>query len=173
MKSNTGNSDPLSEVLRQLIAERLVTGMELASLAGVSDSAVGRYVNNEGQPKFETVRQWVKHHRDRDVKLRLARVLTAGTPIRQVWTGSDLDVNKDGKVDRFDAMRAMVHASESLGNTLKKVEAALNEGEVANEKLISIIPEGYQAIEQIATGLRVLSEVSQREPTRRRAKPLK
>ncbi len=173
MTNKSGKGNLLSETLQQLISEKLATGIELAELAGVSDSAVGRYVNNEGQPKFETVRQWIRHHPEREVKLRLAQALTAGTPIRQIWTNSDLDVNRDGKVDRFDALRAMVMAFQNLSETLTKVEAAIQDDHINNDQLTRIVPDGYQAIEQIATGLRVLSEISQQPASRRKAKPLR
>lgn len=161
----------LSEAIRQCIREKWTTEQELAELAGISDSAVSRYLTDQAQPRFESVRQWVRHHPNRRVRLVFVECLVRGTPITLSYCDRNLDVDGDGRVSARDAVRAMHMALACLSDELSRLDRALADERVTDGELQSLSQQGQAAIDAIQKGLGVLERLNEHDHRRRPARP--
>lgn len=103
MTSHTGRRTPpvLSEVIRTVTARLWTTQAHLAELAGVSDATVSRWASDEAQPRFDQVLALATHHPDHRVRDAFRRLMPSAQDDRV--TDTELDVNRDGRIDAEDA----------------------------------------------------------------------
>lgn len=163
-RSVFGNPPVISETIRQVVNDGLTTNLELADIAGISDSAVGRYAHDINGPTFETVRLWVRCHPHPAVRRAFAACLQA----RDDRPSGDF--NGDGTTDWHDVMEGADSIVYAAANTLKEIRDATGDGDYSESEAVHVLNVVAQ-LQLITDRLRVAAEdaIQTRRPARRLA----
>jgi hypothetical protein len=92
---------------------------DICEICGCSDSTVGRWRNEESEPKFSQIMLMIRHHKNARFKMLLLGVLTATTPIKTTLA-EVRDFDGNGKIDELDVLTGKLQAADELTTTLNQ-----------------------------------------------------
>ncbi len=160
----------LASTLQQLIDRRHTTVDEIASLAGVSNSTVYRWIGRKSQPDFDAVRRIIRGLPNRRAQEALLAVVTTGTGWRVRAAELSLDINRDGKVDADDALDAAIRVVHDAGRSLMHVRSTCAAGTVRKDDLVDLIALLNHVVEHSTMVQEILIRMVEQKQ-RQRARP--
>ena len=159
-----GNLPVISETIQNCIRQGYTTAVELATIAGISDSAVSRYALDDAEPKFSTVRAWVQHHPDARVRTAFALCLVSGSDMAIVERPAITDATPQA------AMTSLHKSMEALASETSEAYAALVDGKITSAELSSLQESSQKTIGHVQVAMHVfetIHEQGQRKQARR------
>jgi hypothetical protein len=141
-----GRPAVISETIRFLTNKGITTHVELAELAGISDSSVGRYATDQSQPSFDTVRCWVWLHPRIEARQAFAECLIPPTKGRVFLVDGAIagDVNGDGRATIDDVMDGAIRVCSRAQATLEQARAAQADGQITETELVHMLAAGNE-----------------------------
>lgn len=136
----TGTTPVISDTIRHLCNEGLTTQVELAGVAGVSESTISRWSADVGGPDFAHVCRWIGFHPRLDVRRAFRRCV----PL--VDEPADGDINHDGVVDFRDVIEGSAELVLNTGRMNYIITAATRDGEISHHEATAICAAGDQCI---------------------------
>ncbi|MHC4994992.1 MAG: hypothetical protein ACYTGQ_08065 [Planctomycetota bacterium] len=157
----------LSETLQWIIDEEITSARELGEITGVATSTVYRWIRNENQPDFDSVRLMVSHLKDKRATQAIVAAFVAGTNWHVLDTEVDLDLNEDGRVDVEDAIEAAIGAIRTAARSLDQIHTSAREGKITTEQSVELISELNGAIRHCTISQRVLMHMAEARKKRK------
>lgn len=151
----------LAKTLEHIVEEKWSTAREIGELAGVSTSTVYRWIANESQPDFNSVRLLLRHLTHPKAQEALLNAFASGTSWQFLHNELELDVNSDGRVDVDDAMDASCSAVQGASQSLQGVRAACKGRMPSAEDTLEMIALLNQVIRQCTIAQRVLVDMAE------------
>lgn len=165
--TNVNHTNLLATTLDQLIRDEVTTASEIASFAGVSNSTVYRWITQESQPHYDSVRQLVRHLPSREAREAILTAFIAGTPFQFQCIDEDLDVNQDGAIDAMDALDAAIEAVQVGAESLSRLRQSSSNEKFDAEETLRTIHLLNSVVRQCSITQQVLAQLSE---TRRKRK---
>ena len=118
----------LASTLEKLLTDRETDMAELAEVASVHATTIGRYLADENEPKVSVLRAWIRGLKSPVARAAIANMVCEGSDcIVAVGVGS-LDHNGDGKVDLLDALGATSDGIRGLSSELASLTTHVQAG---------------------------------------------
>ncbi len=128
----------LHQALQHVIDQKLTSAREMGELAGVSTSTVYRWTTNQSQPDFESIRLLIRLLPSPRAQKELLNALLGGSAWSASRTEVELDVNRDGVIDRDDALAAALASVQAVTQSLSQIHAAARRPMTAQETLQTV-----------------------------------
>ena len=157
----------ISKTLQHLINEQHTSAREISELTGVSTSTVYRWIADESQPDFNSMRLLLRHLPTRAGQEALLTAFAGGTAWQFVQHECELDVDDDGDVDADDALDAAIHATKAATRSLEQVREAGRDERFSSDETLRVVSTLNHAIGQCTLTQRILVEVSERQQKRK------
>ncbi len=163
------NPTVLIETLQRLIDNRTTTAAEIAELTGVAPSTVYRWLKNQSEPGFNAVRILLRHLPDEIAQEAIVTAFVAGSQWQVSRLMTELDLNRDGKIDHDDALDACIESVHAAGEALARVRG--NATESADKRLpnLELVDLLHQVVRHCTTAQQILMHLSER---RKKARPV-
>ena len=158
----------LAKTLQRLIDDKLTTAGEIAELAGVSSSTVYRWIGGKSQPDFDSIRLLVRHMPDPKAQRAILSAFSAGTSWRFQYLDTDLDVNRDGRVDVNDALDASIRAVDAASELLVKVRKASKDDRLTQDQIGPVIKVLNEVVQQCSITQQIMVRVWEMDDKRRK-----
>lgn len=118
----------LVSTLEKLLSDRETDIAELAEVASVHATTIGRYLADENEPKLSVLRSWIRGLKSPVARAAIANMVCEGSDCLVVAGGASLDHNHDGKVDLLDALGATSDAIRGLSSELASLTSHIQAG---------------------------------------------
>jgi len=154
----------LRTTLESMIEQKFTTAREMAELAGVSTSTVYRWISGQSQPDFESIRLLFRHLPSQQAQQLLAATFASGTDwqIKAADPEVDLDFNRDGRVDPFDALDSSIDAVRTAAESLDEVRTACRDGVIRKDEAIRLIQLFSQTVRQCTITQQIILKLSEK-----------
>ena len=152
----------LSITLRRLIDQKMTTAREIGELTGTAPSTVYRWIRDEAQPSFDTIRLLMRHLRNREAQAALIAAFTASTPWKSyVQEGDDSAVVPvDDVADASEAMEAAIDAMREATQALASVRQASRDRALNDTELDQTVQQTNSVIRTCVATQRELNKVA-------------
>lgn len=136
----------LAQTLQAMIDQKWTNAREIGELTGVAPSTVYRWISGESEPDFQAIRLLMRHLKDDRAQQSLVSAFLAGTNWQATGSGSNLDVNRDGKVTGADALEAAIQVVRGAGVALDEVHDAVQDGTITEEEAVATVAKLDQVV---------------------------
>lgn len=158
----------LHQALQRVIDLKLTSAREMGELAGVSTSTVYRWTTNQSQPDFESIRLLVRLLPSPRAQKEILNAFLAGSAWSASRTEMEMDVNRDGVIDRDDALTAALVSVQSVTQSLSQIHTAAQRPMTTQETMQTVAHLDH-AVQHSTLTQRVLIHLDEQR-TRRRLK---
>ena len=155
----------LAATLSRLISDKLTNANEIAQLTGVATSTVYRWISGESEPDFHSMRLLVKHLPDQRAQCAIVDAFLAGTPWHAKSIETNLDVNRDGRVDVNDALDACIESVQAAGESLSQVRVATSQKLITSSQCANLVSLLNEVIRDCTAAEQVLMRISAKKST--------
>lgn len=161
----------ISDALRQLVQDEVVTAKQIAHAADRSVSTVYRWLSIEErtEPTAADICRLIRAFKGERPGDLLATALLAGSGYRAVRLTTDLDTNKDGETDLYDVDDDMLRAIDLWQQGSRALTNVRRDGEISDEIYMILQQTGRDLIHEMEKALATISDIKSRQPKRRKA----
>jgi predicted transcriptional regulator len=150
----------LSITLRRLIDQKMTTAREIGELTGTAPSTVYRWIRDEAQPSFDTIRLLMRHLRNREAQAALIAAFTASTPWKSYVQESVDPAPADDAADASEAMEAAIDAMREATQALAAVRQATRDRALNDTELDQTVQQTNSVIRTCVATQRELNKVA-------------
>ena len=159
----------ISQVLSQLVAQKVTSVREIADVTQRGESTVYRWLSGQSEPEFSEMVTLMRSVSSSKVRKRLVDTFTKELPVRVHWLNDDATLSHSAKdQDHHDAVDLAVLAMASLVRVLVTQRPALR-GKELDEQAKAETIELIEVAERHLDNCRAALEA---QPGRKKAKPL-
>ncbi len=157
----------LAKTLKRIIDKEYTSAKEISELTGVSQSTVYRWIANQSQPDFDSIRLLVRLMPDSRAQKAILTAFTAGSDWHVTHMNLELDVNHDGKVDADDALDASCHALKTSSETLLSIREASKGKMLSSDESLELISLLNHTVRHCTITQRILVDMSEQRKRRK------
>lgn len=164
-------SAQISDALRQLVSDDVLTAKQIAHAADRSVSTIYRWLSIEEstEPSAEDMCRLIRAFKGQRAGDLLATAMLAGSGYRAARMEYDLDTNKDGNTDLYDVDEDMLRAIDLWQQGSRALSGVRRDDHINDEVYMYLQQVGRDLIREMEKALATISEIKDNQPKRKKA----
>ena len=157
----------IGKILQKLVDDKLTSVKEMGELTGAAPSTVYRWIREESEPSFDSMRLLIRHVPNPQAQAQLLAAVAYATTWHFYNIEAELDVNHDGVVDYKDALDATIEAVRSASEALSEVRQASRGGAIGESDAEELAMLMTTVIRHCSITQRVLARLAEQRRKRK------